>query len=627
MSRWYYSSNGKAEGPVSEEFLLEGLQSGRFKPLDLIFHEGDVAWKTFGEVDVFRDSLESLPPVGMQCPLTGKSTEQVYSWVVLRKKGSSFVQSGPYSHEQVASRIGGGDISYSDYIWRPGYKRWVRIGNLPDFDRRARDRDGDPVNKVIPLPDEKPEIHGPDAPGAQGTEIDQQAMENVMRLDRTRLSPPSPALSYDFDEFTGTCLPQPLPGAPQSGVVPQEVAEKSIAKAQSRLAMSEQAASLSQNVEEVSQNISHAPDAAAETPVAKSHSGRRARLALAASVAFLVIVASLYIFDHAVKPEIDGMSRRTASVENNHSSVTAQPRQAASVPEAKPAESISAEPKAASLPPSAEDPNLATDPTGQSLESRPGVPTSSQPSPASSQTAIVEIVPLKMESAPQIALQTNAAVGAKITVSVKSVPGGVLQSASFERSLELTRGPGEIPTVDLQSWGLARGEYVVEVGVGEVKVAKKVFVGHRDAAFEAELKKFRGDMALSQQDEKKLLMIVSRRYEDLTRDLGAGFVSARKSAAAAGKWSRFYADWRKQSELAGTSLKRVFETEGTSTFFYPDEMQNLKGTIDRLYEKAREMDGVIKADAPQNRRVASEFDTAELQNAFKLIREQATRLK
>lgn len=220
MARWYYSVGGKAEGPVSQEFLVEGLKAGRFTLVDLVFREGDSAWCTLGEIPEFREAFQAPPaPVAPAKAIAPHASEADFessevkakasfqsfressdfpAWVVLKKSGSGFEQTGPFSAEQIIQGLATGEFEYSQYAWKSGYKRWVRIGNLPEFDRRKRDRDGDPVNQIIPLPDS-----GEPFPALSQEEL----MENVVRFERTMVMPLS-ALATDSppDESDGVDL-------------------------------------------------------------------------------------------------------------------------------------------------------------------------------------------------------------------------------------------------------------------------------------------------------------------------------------------------------------------------------------------------------------------------------------
>jgi hypothetical protein len=627
MSRWYFSVNSKAEGPITDDVLIQNLREGRLKPLDLVFREGGTSWCTVSEVPEFREAADLLVPAGVACPVTAKEASDIYAWVVLRKKGATFVQSGPFSQDQIIARIAAGELSYSDYVWRSGYKRWVRIGNLPEFDRRLRDRDGDPVNQIVPLPAEKDD-EGDDS--FAHTEIG--TLGSIMRLDRNRHQSKSPGdlvaaaaefghnrfsevrvSSLDSDDFTGSFVPQPLPGAPQSGLVPPEVAEKSLSEAQARIGIDDD----DSLVEEVRQEA--LPPIIPEAGPKRSL--RRSRIVLAGAVTFLVVVASLYVYDHVIKTEDSGPTREAASVRGSGGAPSQTQAQSAAQSPAQPArDSASVSPSAAqsvTSPEAAasggEDPNLRPSGSEMKMESQPGVPTSQKGSGTAATTtaAVVEIVPLKLDESPQLVLQTNAPVGTKIIVNIT----GADANNGFRRSVGLARGPGEIPTVDLASWNLKPGEYLVEVTAGKAQASKRIYVGHQEPSERQAL-------------EKKTLIIVARRYEDLARSLGEGYakstrdVKSNGQTAVSNKWSVFFQDWLKTSELAGRSLNSL--TDGVSTeIVYGSQINELKSLIGRLGERARQMNDAIA----QSRGVASSLETADLVKEFARIREASTRLK
>lgn len=66
-------------------------------------------------------------------------SDETPQWVVLRARDEVFLQAGPFSLEQIMQQIGAGETSYTDYVWRPGFEQWAKIGVLPEFDRRRRD--------------------------------------------------------------------------------------------------------------------------------------------------------------------------------------------------------------------------------------------------------------------------------------------------------------------------------------------------------------------------------------------------------------------------------------------------------------------------------------------------------
>lgn len=207
MPQWYYSVGGRAEGPVTEEFLIDGLKAGRLTLVDLVFCEGEAAWCTLGEIPKFREAFQAMPAqketneafaegeegdedetvdfeplASAQTARTtkNKDLEAYLAWIILRKKEKGgFEQIGPFSAERIMEGLASGEFQYSQYAWKPGYKRWMRIGNLPEFDRRKRDRDNDPVNQIIPLP----KIEGGGERGFP-TLTRKDLLESIVRLER-----------------------------------------------------------------------------------------------------------------------------------------------------------------------------------------------------------------------------------------------------------------------------------------------------------------------------------------------------------------------------------------------------------------------------------------------------------
>jgi len=55
---------------------------------------------------------------------------------------SRYVQSGPYSTDEVVDLLHKGEAKYSDYIWKTGFDQWVRINEIDDFFQFSRVRAG-----------------------------------------------------------------------------------------------------------------------------------------------------------------------------------------------------------------------------------------------------------------------------------------------------------------------------------------------------------------------------------------------------------------------------------------------------------------------------------------------------
>ena len=166
MAKWYYSAGDRAQGPVDEAVILETIRNGQLTLVDLVYREGDKAWHTVGEIPEFSAAVvqpqavvveEALPPaISSNGPFRFEGGVTL-TWVLLQKKTEGdrdrYDQSGPFSAEELEAQLTAGTAKYSDYVWRPGYRRWTRLGNLPEFDRRRKTRDGDKTPDLVPLPD------------------------------------------------------------------------------------------------------------------------------------------------------------------------------------------------------------------------------------------------------------------------------------------------------------------------------------------------------------------------------------------------------------------------------------------------------------------------------------------
>src|SRR6185437_2210076 len=68
--------------------------------------------------------------------------------------GTQYRQQGPYSASEIYSAIHRGQISFRDYGWKPGFKKWVRLGEIDNFDRRTHDS----ATLDLPVVPEPPEL-------------------------------------------------------------------------------------------------------------------------------------------------------------------------------------------------------------------------------------------------------------------------------------------------------------------------------------------------------------------------------------------------------------------------------------------------------------------------------------
>ncbi len=608
MSRWYYSTNGKAEGPVTPEVLIENLKSGRFTLVDLVFKEGDSAWKTFGEIPAFRDVYQAPPPAVVVAPVppaparTAQSPSRPLSefhepeggwpsdwrlsssWIILRKKsdGSGYDQDGPFTAEHIIEMIASGKIDYSQYCWKPGYTRWFRIGNLPEFDRRKRDRENDPVNQIVPVPEIVDEL-----PALSREEL----LANVERLRRP-VSAQKESLGKNLiedgledglEDAPAVIVPKPAPAKPKITPPPTAIAQPpKPAPAPSASESVIVDASTSPSIE-----ISRPVASQQKTPaVAKAKvrpnaaSPKALRFGVAAFIAGVVVFAMI---------NFSSLRHRATTALTSASTTHLHPRQPTSVPHSQ------AKPLAPKEPPHA-----AT-------------------APAAKPASVLEIVPMKLEtSGPSLAFQTDVPVGEAIKVSITARTGDVLKYASFSKSIDVSRAGGELPTLDLTKHSLPSGTYTVEASAGAVKTTKQIFIGQKDAAFASALERHLKSISYRQQLERSSLFYGSLKLEKATKEL---LTQSQSLKGQPTKWKAACDVWRTTAREATAQIATLKQAPLWETA-YPDQLASFASLSEQLVTQVNAIDESVG----QKREIASEPGLESALTNLSRLRDETTAL-
>ncbi len=137
MNNWYYLVKGKAQGPVTENQIREMIRDHQLTLNDIIFREGDSKWRRVSEFTDVNFAREAVGETNLQQLIKLPKKNDSGKWVVLLKIQTEteikFVQKGSWSTEEVKEAIQRGEVSYSDHIWKSGFNKWERIGDLDDF--------------------------------------------------------------------------------------------------------------------------------------------------------------------------------------------------------------------------------------------------------------------------------------------------------------------------------------------------------------------------------------------------------------------------------------------------------------------------------------------------------------
>ncbi len=155
MAKWYVSIDSKASGPFEAAEVIESIKKKKYVLIDLVFQEGGSVWQSFDEVEEFKAAFEELKIGDESRSKAGAHLS--HPWVVLKKTKESgpdkYLQEGPFSSEEVLSQIAKGHLQYSDYLWKKGFEKWIRIGFIPEFDRMRNLSEDSFVDQSIPLPE------------------------------------------------------------------------------------------------------------------------------------------------------------------------------------------------------------------------------------------------------------------------------------------------------------------------------------------------------------------------------------------------------------------------------------------------------------------------------------------
>jgi hypothetical protein len=140
MANWYYSRENQACGPVNENQIIDLLSAGELQVFDLVFRDGEQRWRVISECPELGLTSTAL---STDATVTYGTTER--EWVVLRASdkrtplGVRYVQVGPYASFEVLQQLHRGELAFADYAWKAGYKRWIRLSQIRDFDQHPHE--------------------------------------------------------------------------------------------------------------------------------------------------------------------------------------------------------------------------------------------------------------------------------------------------------------------------------------------------------------------------------------------------------------------------------------------------------------------------------------------------------
>ena len=226
----------------------------------------------------------------------------------------------------------------------------------------------------------------------------------------------------------------------------------------------------------------------------------------------------------------------------------------------------------------------------------------------------VRIVPLKLESAPQLVIESNVAVGEPIHISVKGEEGKILEFVRFQRSTQIARAANEVPTLDLSKWNFPSGQYSVEAKGGDVTAVMPIFIGQKGPKFEKALAVHQKKVVAQKKAEKKELVAALKKLEGLSGQIQKNYSSLKKTPA---KWTAFYKKWTPQVTASTKGLINSFKTPQADRYYYSKTIEGTRGAVAELVRTARSFNEAVK----NKRSPAATNDMKSVQQQLKQLRE------
>lgn len=487
MKDWFFhQERGKTLGPITVDEIKNRIREGRIRLTDLIFKDGEPGW---------RMALE-FPDLRPEFQTSAVQTLKERPWVCLQRKHEAsfeFVTQGPFSEEELKRAILAGKLSYSDYVWRDGFKEWRRIGSLPEFNRRVTQ----PPPKIPPLPD---------LPG-------EEVVKNVVEFRRPRLpepEPPPPEADLGIEETVIRPPPvvpksedrrkkeEPPPTPPKKAEDPPSKKSKKeiiglVAKVEPELEVEP-----APGPDEITA-VTNAADLEAKEKKPKS---LLVDWGIVAGLA-MMLLAAVFAVSSYVRKSPPAAPQETAEMETT---------------EAK-----------ARIPEPTEQAEQTVEPATSANAGIPGgIPVTEDP-PAETKVVGSKLPPTQLELKVQsvganqikIELKTDATPDYPVYLQIVGPPGQVSDGAAYYRYLKfIPKGDGMKP-LDLSGLKLPQGKFIFRAATGELRKEDKVSVGVNEAAYKNAVNRLRKQNAhLVWKERLQLFKLAQDLEKGITEALG-----------------------------------------------------------------------------------------------------------
>jgi hypothetical protein len=582
MAKWYFVDEGKPRGPLGENEIVLAAKEGHLGPLDLIFRDGSERWIPARELeflqDIFRETIEG-PDV-------------VPQWIVLRKKprdtGSGYLQSGPYSAEEIRDKIKVGDLDFVDYVWKEGREKWSKISQTREFNpeyEEVRTKEKKVFSGVQVRPEsadvqaedllknvlkaKKPKRNKKESFDPEATQLD-IPLEAHIEAQKSETLDDSATLT-EFHELSQTSS---LPGASTSQEREEFLKERQ-AKAAVRIP---------------------APLIKNEAPVFVKKEGRSdevktAVLGLIPSLSarvFLIFMALTFLgtgfwlvySSIPRRAELEALKKQR-EIDQRES----QRREKEQIGQKSEQEKSGTEETNNNK--SGTNEGLGTvekmkraDTPKTSIVGNPPSPPKPKEYPKQNPSYLkIQTADWKDKTQARLVYVTDGSHHFPLSVTVYGRPGEILSRASYLRKWELKAKPGEERSLSFGSLGLGDGSYRISAKIENITATTTVFIGSKDSQFQIALQAQRKKFSWRHQREKKLLFQVTEKILALSKDVelqARSLVFHRKR-----EWNVYYKTWSAKVRAAFIS---EMDINGTSAhkYVHAQEWLDLRHDFDEL---------------------------------------------
>lgn len=620
MAKWYFVEQGKPRGPLGESEIVLAAKEGHLGPLDLIFRDGSERWIPARELeflrDIFRETIEG-PDVLPQ-------------WIVLKKKprdaGAGYLQSGPYSTEEIRDKIKVGDIDFVDYVWKEGREKWSKISQTRDFNpeyEEVRTKE----KKVFSGVQVRPESADLQA---------EDLLKNVLKAKK-----PKSGKNESFDpEATQLDIPLETQTDAQKHEVLDDSATLTEFRELSQISgvtgtptSQEREEFLKERQAKAAVRIP-APVIKNETPVyvkkeGRSEEVRTAVLGLVPSLpvrVFLTFMALTFlgtgfwlVYSSIPKrAELEALKKQKEADQRE-----AQRRDEERIRQRSEQEKSGTKEDNNIKSETVEGMNGAEKVTKEDTSKTPIVVTPPSPPkpkeyPKQNPSYLkIQTADWKDKAQARLVYVTDGSHHFPISVTVYGRPGEILLRASYLRKWELKAKPGEERTLSLSGLGLGDGSYRISAKIENVTATTTVFIGSKDSQFQIALQAQRKKLSWRHQREKKRLFQVTEKMLALSKDVdlqARNLVFQRKW-----EWNVYYKSWL-------TKMRATFVSEmdinGTSThkYVHAQEWLDLRQDYDELRKLTAKVHKEINSQGAPELAALREF-VAELSKFSRRVKD------